>query len=105
MMLAIVRFWLVLFFVMFGAGQPIKDAWAQSSPISVKWNRLPGTAVDISVNSQGQAYAVAPNGTPWRWDAIEQRWRKMSGDFVRISAAEGNRPWAINSDEIGRAHV
>ncbi|MFH1805470.1 MAG: hypothetical protein ABID63_11350 [Pseudomonadota bacterium] len=61
---------------------------------------MPGTAVDISINSQGQAYVVAPNGTPWRWDALEQRWRKMSGDFTRISAAEGNRPWAVNPEGV-----
>ncbi len=100
MTLAIVRFCLVLFCVVFGTGQPIKDAWAQNSSTSVTWTRLPGKAVDISINSQGQAYAVAPNGTPWRWDALEQRWRKMSGDFVRISAAEGNRPWAVNAEGV-----
>ena len=66
----------------------------------ISWTKLPGTAVDVSINSQGQAYVVAPNGTPWRWDALEQRWRKMSGNFVRISAAEGNRPWAINADGV-----
>ena len=65
---------------------------------TISWTKLPGTAVDVSINSQGQAYVVAPNGTPWRWDALEQRWRKMSGNFVRISAAEGNRPWAVNTD-------
>jgi len=67
---------------------------------AIRWTKLPGTAVDVSINSQGQAYVVAPNGTPWRWDALEQRWRKMSGNFVRISAAEGNRPWAINADGV-----
>ena len=67
---------------------------------AISWTKLPGTAVDVSINSQGQAYVVAPNGTPWRWDALEQHWRKMSGDFVRISAAEGNRPWAVNADGV-----
>ncbi len=66
----------------------------------VQWHRLAGTAVDININSQGQAYAVDPAGTPWRWDALEQRWRKMSGQFVRITAAEGNRPWAINAEGV-----
>lgn len=69
-------------------------------PNEVSWTRLPGTATDLSINAEGQAYAVGLDGTPWRWDAVEQRWRKMSGRFVRISAAEGNRPWAINSDGV-----
>ncbi|MBX2832899.1 MAG: hypothetical protein KTR23_17375 [Rhodospirillales bacterium] len=100
MILAIVRFCLIVFCIVFGAEQPIKGAWAQDRSTSVIWTRLPGKAVDISINSLGQAYAVAPNGTPWRWDAIEQRWRKMSGDFVRISAAVGNRPWAVNAEGV-----
>ncbi|WP_430470863.1 hypothetical protein [Thalassospira lucentensis] len=98
MTLAIVRFCLVLFCVVLGAVMLLKGAWAQETPTAANWTRLPGTAVDISINSQGQAYVVAPDGTPWRWDALEQRWRKMSGDFVRISAAEGNRPWAVNAE-------
>lgn len=100
MTLTIVRFCLVLFCIAFGASQAVMGAWAQGSSKPVTWSRLSGTAVDISINSKGQAYAVAPNGTPWRWDALEQRWRKMSGDFVRITAAEGNRPWAINADGV-----
>ncbi len=102
MTLAMLRFCLVIFCVALGAALLLKGVWAQNTPTppSVNWTRLPGTAVDISINSQGQAYIVAPNGTPWRWDALEQRWRKMSGDFVRISAAEGNRPWAINAQGV-----
>ena len=64
------------------------------------WTRMPGAAVDISINADGQAYVVAPDGTPWRWDKAEQRWRRMSGKFVRITAAEGNRPWAINAEGV-----
>lgn len=100
MTLAMLRFCLVIFCVALGAALLLKGVWAQNTPPSVNWTRLPGTAVDISINSQGQAYIVAPNGTPWRWDALEQRWRKMSGDFVRISAAEGNRPWAVNAEGV-----
>jgi len=66
----------------------------------VPWSRMPGTAEDISINADGQAYVVSPAGTPWRWDKVEQRWRRMSGSFVRIAAAEGNRPWAINADGV-----
>jgi len=95
---------LALFFVficiVFGVGQGSTPSWAQDSSSPVIWTRLAGTAVDISINSQGQAYAVAPDGTPWRWDAMEQRWRAMSGDFIRITAAEDNRPWAINAQGV-----
>ena len=64
------------------------------------WLRMPGTAADISINADGQAYVVSPGGTPWRWDKVEQRWRRMSGRFVRIAAAEGNRPWAVDADGV-----
>jgi len=64
------------------------------------WTHLPGTAIDLSMNASGQAYAVGQKGTPWRWDAVEERWRRMSGNFVRISAAEGNRPWAIDREGV-----
>lgn len=83
-----------------GVVQVTTQVSAQDSSKSKIWTRLPGTAVDIAINSQGQAYVVAPDGTPWRWDALEQRWRKMSGNFVRITAAEGNRPWAVNADGV-----
>ena len=39
-------------------------------------------------------------GVPWRWDNVEQRWRRMSGKFTRITAAEGNHPWAISAEGI-----
>ena len=72
-------------------------AFAQTAK-DIAWTRMAGTAVDISINADGQAYVTAQNGTPWRWDKAEQRWRRMSGNFIRISAAEGNRPWAVNAD-------
>lgn len=74
-------------------------AWAQDRG-AVTWTKLPGTAVDLSINAVGQAYALALDGAPWRWDKVEQRWRRMSGKFVRITAAEGNRPWAIDADGV-----
>jgi hypothetical protein len=66
----------------------------------VVWSQMPGSATDISINSVGQAYVTGPDGTPWRWDRTEQRWRRMSGKFVRISAAQENHPWAINPDGV-----
>lgn len=72
---------------------------AQSAEVDA-WTRMSGSAVDIAINADGQAYVVAPNGVPWRWDKVEQRWRNMSGSFVRITAAEGNRPWAIDGDGV-----
>lgn len=76
-----------------------KSVYAQSSDGDA-WTRMSGTAVDIAINADGQAYVVAPDGRPWRWDKVEQRWRNMSGNFNRITAAEGNRPWAIDDDGV-----
>lgn len=76
-----------------------EDVRAQATT-GTNWTRMSGAAVDISINADGQAYVVAPDGTPWRWDKVEQRWRRMSGNFVRITAAEGNRPWTINKEGV-----
>ena len=65
---------------------------------SEQWQQLPGNALDLTMNLEGQAYVVGKDGTPWRWDLKETRWRRMSGKFIRISAAEGNRPWAIDGE-------
>ncbi len=62
------------------------------------WTPIAGNAADISINGDGQAYAVGFDGIPWRWDRVEQRWRRMSGKFIRITAAEDNRPWAIDEE-------
>lgn len=84
-------FVLAMVFVLFG----VTPTLPQSDD---GWTAMPGRAIDIAINIEGQAYVMAPDGTPWRWDRVEQRWRRMSGSFVRIAAAEGNRPWAINAD-------
>ncbi|MEQ8506233.1 MAG: hypothetical protein RIB80_12985 [Rhodospirillales bacterium] len=65
-----------------------------------KWRELPGRALDVSVNGDGRAYAVSTTGEALRWRPVDKRWARMSGTFVRISAAEGNRPWALRSDGI-----
>lgn len=90
------KLWIFLAFVMVLLPQQSR-AQGQNKPA---WQPMPGTATDISINADGQAYAVGTDGTPWRWDRTEQRWRRMSGNFVRISAALGNRPWAVNAEGI-----
>ncbi|KZB70765.1 MULTISPECIES: tectonin domain-containing protein [Thalassospira] len=62
------------------------------------WFTLPGQAQDISVTEIGEAYAISVDGTPLRWDPREERWRTMSGSFVRITGAAERRPWVIDGD-------
>lgn len=70
---------------------------AQTTMTSLdRWQKLPGNARDLSSNAEGQSYVTGLDGGVWRWDRQESRWRKMSGLFDRITAAEGNRPWAVN---------
>ncbi|WP_336082447.1 tectonin domain-containing protein [Thalassospira sp. CH_XMU1448-2] len=65
-------------------------------PPAAPWISLSGTIADIAINGDGQAYAVGLDGTVWRWDLVETRWRPMSGKMTRIAAADGNRPWAVS---------
>lgn len=64
------------------------------------WHKVPGKAVDIAINGAGQAYAIGLDGTPWHWDRAQQRWRKMSGKFARITAGKDNHPWAVDADGV-----
>lgn len=66
------------------------------------WIKLPGQIVDVAINDAAQAYAVSQTGGALRWRSGDQRWSKMSGNFVRITGAEGNRPWAV--DGKGNVH-
>ena len=68
----------------------------QSSP----WRSLPGELADIAINDVAQAYAVSISGEALRWRATDQRWSRMSGKFIRITGAEGNRPWAVSKEGI-----
>ncbi|WP_417429238.1 tectonin domain-containing protein [Kiloniella sp.] len=85
-------------FLMFFSASTTSFAQSQKDT----WFSVPGRAIDLSINSEGQGYALGMDGAVWRWDKVEQRWRTMSGHFMRISAAEGNRPWAIDKD--GNVH-
>ncbi len=81
----------------------IQNAFAQSEGGATEaWFAIPGRAIDLSINEEGQAYALGQSGRVWRWDKAEQRWRPMAGEFARITAAEGNRPWAV--DQEGGVH-
>lgn len=76
---------------------PVAAQEATAGP-SAPWMPLSGSVADITMNADGQAYAVGRDGTVWRWDRVEVRWRPMSGKMQRITAAEGNRPWAVSGD-------
>jgi len=66
--------------------------------IKATWTPIPGHAKDLSINAAAMAYAVGDDGVALRWRAVSQKWARMSGVFVRITAAEGNRPWGVTQD-------
>lgn len=69
--------------------------------LTIQWTLLPGSARDLSITGDAQAYAISTNGTALRWRAELQRWGQMSGTtFERITGAEGNRPWAITPEGV-----
>lgn len=76
---------------------PATSPLAQSP---LPWTTLPGNVLDIAINDAARAYAVSRTGEALRWRATDQRWSKMSGSFVRITGAEGNRPWGVTDKGI-----
>ena len=95
---------LVLTVLPFVGGRP---ATGQSSRVTAPpagetikavWTPIPGRAKDLSINAAAMAYAVGDDGVALRWRAVSQKWARMSGAFVRITAAEGNRPWGVTQD-------
>ena len=95
---------LMLAVLPFASGRP---ATGQSSrvtappageTIKATWTPIPGQAKDLSINAAAMAYAVGNDGAALRWRAVSQKWARMSGVFVRITAAEGNRPWGVTPD-------
>ena len=62
------------------------------------WQPVPGLAVDLSIDADGEAYATDADGHVWHWRPDGQRWGPMSGRFSRIVGAGGNRPWAIDAE-------
>ncbi|MEQ9557381.1 MAG: tectonin domain-containing protein [Rhodospirillales bacterium] len=66
--------------------------------VKATWTLIPGRAKDLSINAAAMAYAVGNDGVALRWRAVSQKWARMSGAFVRITAAEGNRPWGVTPD-------
>lgn len=74
------------------------ESSSQRSPTAAfDWQPVPGKAIDLSIDPEGEAYAVDFQGSVWHWRADGQRWGPMSGRFVRIVGAGGNRPWTIDS--------
>ncbi|MEP2543398.1 MAG: hypothetical protein ABJI82_01930, partial [Alphaproteobacteria bacterium] len=66
--------------------------------VKATWTLIPGRAKDLSINAAAMAYAAGNDGVALRWRATSQKWSRMSGAFVRITAAEGNRPWGVTED-------
>ncbi len=86
-----------------GGGPATGQSPGSSAPpagetVKATWTQIPGRAKDLSINAAAMAYAVGDDGVALRWRAVSQKWSRMSGAFVRITAAEGNRPWGVTED-------
>jgi hypothetical protein len=77
---------------------PRGNAPPAGETVKATWTLVPGRAKDLSINAAAMAYAVGDDGVALRWRAVSQKWARMSGVFVRITAAEGNRPWGVTPD-------
>ena len=77
---------------------PHASAPQTGETVKATWTLIPGRAKDLSINAAAMAYAVGNDGVALRWRAVSQKWARMSGAFVRITAAEGNRPWGVTPD-------
>ena len=58
------------------------------------WQRIPGSAVRIAVDNQGQPWIVSANGRIYRWDGMN--WQQIPGQARDIGAG-GNSVWIISA--------
>lgn len=87
----------LLTIVAVAATASVSPSYAQDG---AAWSPLPGKVLDIAINDAANAYAISDAGLALRWRPADQRWSRMSGKFVRITGAEGNRPWGVTSKGV-----
>jgi len=63
------------------------------------WQRLRGTAIDLSVGADGAAFALDHEGQVWlRRSGSNAGWIRLPGKFSRIDAAHEKLAWAVDAN-------
>jgi len=63
------------------------------------WTPLRGTAVDLSVGTDGAAFALDREGRVWlRRPGTNAGWIHLPGDFIRLDATQEKLAWAVAAD-------
>lgn len=60
------------------------------------WRRLPSLAKSLSLSARGQAWALGPDGTVWRWRGRGE-WQRLPGNFARIAAGPADLAMAVDA--------
>lgn len=73
------------------------DPSSLDAPERLAWTALRGTAIDLSVGSDGAAFSIDPQGQVWmRRAGAQSNWALLPGRFARIDAASEREAWAVD---------
>lgn len=62
-----------------------------------RWNDFPGIqASDLAIGPEGSVFAVA-DGKPWRYNRLNKRWERLSGEASAIAVGPKGMPWAVTA--------
>ncbi len=67
-----------------------------TKPAAIEWIKMPGSAVDIDISMDGDAWIASTNGSVHMWDG--DQWQDQGGSAVRIAAGPGGNIWSIDRD-------
>lgn len=75
----------------------LNPALSQNS--NLKWQRLPGAALDLGLSHRGHMWGVGSDRYAYRWDAAKKTWLRYGKrkDFARIDGAEDGSAVAVTT--------
>lgn len=80
-------------------GAQAQESRAAADAERLAWTQLRGSAIDLSVGSDGAAFALDREGQVWlRRSVANAGWVHLPGKFARIDAASEKVAWAEDAD-------
>lgn len=70
--------------------------WVPPGPTGLPtWQRMPGSARQVSVAADGTILGVAPDNIPFRYNASTGQWTNMPGQVKMIAAGSAQEIWCL----------